>query len=124
MTNFKVKILGIEWGIYYVKSQLDFPNNYGQDTVNNLLFGITDFYNKKIYIALNTIRSVDGEYLAISTIEVNKTVLHELVHAYLDAMGHIEDSRDEALVSTLENMLYYIIEVDKTYEKINSKRKR
>ena len=84
MLTKKIKIKGQPYKIYYVN------NLYGP-------YGLTDLKNKNIYIEQSD-----------EKIELQKTIIHELTHAYLYECGLVQLAENETLVHWIENNFFNI----------------
>ena len=86
MFNVKEKLLvnikGVEYKVYFVDEMFN-------------VCGLTDCGIKKIYISILE----DKE-------EMFETLVHELIHAYLEECGLISYAKDEVLISWLEQHFF------------------
>lgn len=73
-----IRVKGIDYTIMFVDKLIN-------------ICGLTDSKNKEIYIEIDE----DKE-------EMNKTIIHELIHAFFDECGLKSYSNDEVLVNWLE----------------------
>jgi Zn-dependent peptidase ImmA (M78 family) len=83
------------------KYTIEFKEKIIVDNSDEMLYGMCDFSNNKVYIATKNNKDED-----IPIEEIHLTIIHEIVHAILTTGKYNNASADEPLVEWIARCLY------------------